>query len=266
MYACTSESGAAPTGVVLLLHGWSQSLSCWRHQAEGALTRACRVVAPDLRGHGMSDHRVDPATYQQPELWAADVAAVIDQLRLHRPVLVGWSYAGFVICDYLRIHGERQIGGVNLAGGAVLLGPDYAHIGPAFLDNAPVACGPDLPTGIAALRRLVRAFTVEPMSNEDREALLCAAMTVSPQVRGALLRRRINGDEVLANLTVPVLVSHGRCDTVVLPSMAEHVLAVCPTAQASWYDNTAHMPFVEDPERFDHELRDLTRRVSGLTA
>jgi pimeloyl-ACP methyl ester carboxylesterase len=78
-----------------------------------------------------------------------------------------------------------------------------------------------------------------------------------------LAAREINGDDVLATLRVPVLVSHGRADIVVLPAMADHVLATCPTAEASWYDRVGHVPFLEDPERFNRELAGLTRRVSS---
>jgi non-heme chloroperoxidase len=90
--------------------------------------------------------------------------------------LHGWSQSlscwhGLVITDYLRVRGDRAIGAVNLVGAAVQLTADFAHIGPGFLDNAPVACDPDLPTSVGGLRRLVRAFTVEPMAEADRELL-----------------------------------------------------------------------------------------------
>jgi pimeloyl-ACP methyl ester carboxylesterase len=43
--------------------------------------------------------------------------------------------------------------------------------------------------------------------------------------------------------------------------MAEHILATCPTAEVSWYDEAGHTAFLEDPERFNRELAELTRRV-----
>jgi len=61
---------------------------------------------------------------------------------------------------------------------------------------------------------------------------------------------------------LPVLVSHGRQDQIVLPSMAERVLHVCPTAEPSWYEATGHMPFLEDRTRFNRELTDLARRAT----
>jgi pimeloyl-ACP methyl ester carboxylesterase len=43
--------------------------------------------------------------------------------------------------------------------------------------------------------------------------------------------------------------------------MAEHVLATCRTAEASWYEGVGHAPHIEDPERFNRELATFTRRV-----
>jgi pimeloyl-ACP methyl ester carboxylesterase len=51
-----------------------------------------------------------------------------------------------------------------------------------------------------------------------------------------------------------VLLSHGREDEIVLPSMAEHVAAICATAEPSWYHAVGHMPFWEDHQRFNREL------------
>ena len=62
---------------------------------------------------------------------------------------------------------------------------------------------------------------------------------------------------------MPLLVSQGRADTIVLPAMAEHILAVCPTAQASWYDDAAHVPHLEDPERFNRELAQFVDRAGA---
>jgi pimeloyl-ACP methyl ester carboxylesterase len=50
---------------------------------------------------------------------------------------------------------------------------------------------------------------------------------------------------VLRALEVPLLVTQDRTDTVVLSTMAEHILSTCPTAEASWYDGVGHMPHLE---------------------
>ena len=98
---------------------------------------------------------------------------------------------------------------------------------------------------------------------EDLETLLASSMTVPARIRANLGAREIDGDDVLATLRGPLLVSQGRADTVVLPAMAEHILATCPVAETSWYDGVGHTPFLEQPERFNRELAELTRRVSS---
>ena len=88
-------------------------------------------------------------------------------------------------------------------------------------------------------------------------------MSVPPQVLAALVSRQIDSDDVLSELRVPVLVTHGRQDQIVSPSMADHILRACPAAQASWYDTVGHAPFLEDPARFNRELRDLVHQVTA---
>ena len=106
-------------------------------------------------------------------------------------------------------------------------------IGPDFLDNVPDATADDLPTNIRGTRGLVQAFPAKPLPPDDVETLLCTSMTVLARIRASLVAREINGDDMLRTLRMPVLVGQGRADTVILPAMAEHVLATCPVAEPS---------------------------------
>jgi len=112
------------TGIpILLIHGWSQSHLCWSKQYESTLNNETRIVALDLRGHGMSDAPVQVEQYTDGDKWADDIAAVIDELALDRPILVGWSYGGYIISDYVRRNGQEKIAGINFVDAAVVLGP-----------------------------------------------------------------------------------------------------------------------------------------------
>jgi pimeloyl-ACP methyl ester carboxylesterase len=246
----------------VFVHGWSQSQLCWSRQIAGPLAEDFRLITFDLRGHGMSEKPPAPGPYVDARMWADDLDAVINHLELDRPVLVGWSYGGYVVTDYLAAYGETAIAGIDLVGGAVLRTPTFEHIGPGLLENAGDACGPDLPTSIAAMLRFLRACTVRPLSDRDWSTALCWNMVVPSEVRGALFAREIDASDVLSRLSVPVSVTHGLSDAIVLPSMAEHVLEVCPTARASWYENVGHLPFLEDSGRFDLELAELVRQAA----
>jgi non-heme chloroperoxidase len=85
-------------------------------------------------------------------------------------------------------------------------------------------------------------------------------MTVPARIRANLAAREVGGDDILRGLGAPLLVSHGRADTVVLPAMAEHVVATCPAAEPTWYDGVGHTRSWRRPS-FNRELAALTRRV-----
>jgi non-heme chloroperoxidase len=110
------EWGRADGPPILLIHGFSQNHLCWAKQYESALADEFRLVAFDLRGHGMSEAPLEPEHYTYGDLWADDVAAIIDELGLDRPVLVGWSYGAFVIGDYVRAYGQDRIAGIDFVG------------------------------------------------------------------------------------------------------------------------------------------------------
>jgi pimeloyl-ACP methyl ester carboxylesterase len=211
----------------------------------------------------MSEAPLEPEYYADGTLWAEDVAEIIAELGLDRPVLVGWSYGSFVICDYLRAHGQDQIAAINFVEGAVKLGEAAfgTLIGPGFLDHFVDATADDLPTNIQAMRSFVRACVVKPVPDDDLESAMCWNVVVPAAIRANLAVRTIDDDDVLRAVEVPLLVTQGREDSVVLPAMAEHVLATCPTAEASWYDGVGHVPHLEEPERFNSELAELTRRA-----
>jgi non-heme chloroperoxidase len=257
------EWGKSDGPPIVFIHGWSQNHLCWGKQYESALADEFRLVAYDLRGHGMSEAPLEPEHYTDGNLWADDVAAVIDTLGLDRTLLVGWSYGSFVISDYIRAYGQDRIAAINFVEGAVKLSETAfgTLIGPGFLDHFVGATTDDLPTNIATMRSFVRACAAKPLAADDFEIALSWNIAVPAQIRANLAARDLDCDDVLRALEVPLLVTQGRADTVVLPAMAEHILAVCPTAEASWYDGVGHLPHMEEPARFNRELAELTRRV-----
>lgn len=257
------EWGNPDGAPILFIHGWSGNHLAWKKQYESALAEEFRLVALDLRGHGMSDAPLEAEHYTDPQLWADDIAAIIEQLELNRPVLVGWSYGGFIMSDYVRSYGQSAISGLSYVGGAVTLDePAFGTlIGPGFLNYVEGATKPDLPTNIETMRTFLHGMPVKPLSQDDFEVGLAFIIIVPVEVRGSLLAREINSDDVLRGMTIPVSVVQGKGDTVVLPAMAEHILSVCPTAAASWYEGVGHMPFMEAPERFNKELASFVRRA-----
>lgn len=166
-------------------------------------------MAYDLRGHGMSQAPLQPEHYTDGKLWADDVCAIIDELRLDRPVLVGWSYGSFVVCDYVRAHGQDRIAAVNFVEGVAKLGEAAfgTLIGPGFLDHFAGATADDLPTNIATMRSFVRTCVVKPVPDDDLQTAMCWNAVVPAVIRANLVAREIDCDDVLRTLRVPLLVT-----------------------------------------------------------
>jgi len=118
------EEGNPQGRPILFLHGASQCLLQWSRQMESGLAGNYRLVAMDMRGHGFSDKPRDG--YNDSKLWADDVHAVIEALKLDRPVLSGWSYGPLLCLDYIRHYGEEKIGGLQFIGAVTKLGSEDA--------------------------------------------------------------------------------------------------------------------------------------------
>ena len=138
---------------ILFIHGFSQSSMSWMRQVDSDLAKEFRLVTYDLRGHGNSDKPLDPARYRDSKAWGDEVQAVIDAAGLKRPVLVGWSYAGRVISDYVATQGAGKLAGINFVDASIKADP--ALFGDN-LKNLPLMASEDLATNIAATRTFLR--------------------------------------------------------------------------------------------------------------
>ena len=102
------DSGEGPA--ILFLHGIFVSKAQWEAQAR-AFSRDHRVIACDLRGHGESPASAEPYSVQ---LFAEDVARLLDGLGLDRVVCCGHSFGGMVAQE-LALRRPELVRGLVLA-------------------------------------------------------------------------------------------------------------------------------------------------------
>jgi haloacetate dehalogenase len=88
---------------VVLLHGWPQTWYCWRRLLP-PLAQRFTVVAPDLRGYGLSDK--PPGGYDKRTM-ATDVRALVERLGHRRVALVGHDRGARVAHRYALDHPEE---------------------------------------------------------------------------------------------------------------------------------------------------------------
>ena len=239
---------------VVLIHGAGQSHLCFAKQRDSELARDFRLIAFDLRGHGGSDKPGDAPSYQNGRVWADDVAAVLDAKRLKRPVLVGWSLGARVVRQYLMHYGDARIGGVNFVSTRPFEDPAVL----ATASRNDIAGRPDtLAAQIDAHIAFLRAcFLRQPAQSDFFVALAYNAIVPQP-IREAISGWSTGLEETRAALRrvcVPVLVTHGRDDALILPSAAEMTAAAIDGARISWYEDCGHSPFYEHAARFNREL------------
>jgi pimeloyl-ACP methyl ester carboxylesterase len=237
---------------VVLVHGYAQCHLSFERQYSSKLAERFRLIAFDQRGHGNSEQPVDAAAYQG-RVWADDLAAVLKAKRLHGAVAVGWSMGGRVVRQYLMVHGDTQLAGINFVSSMVI--EDPRHRSPNGPRRPPddQTLEEEIEAGIAFLEA---CYAHKPPEAEFRRAL-AYNMRVPAAVRRALAGWTTDPGQTIAALSkvrVPVLITQGRMDTVVLPAASENTLATIPHARISWFNDCGHSLFIENAARFNDEL------------
>jgi len=114
------------TRTLVLVHGYGGSATQWLYQLQ-FFGQTMRVVAPDMRGHGLSD---DPEglAYTMDGL-VDDLETVLDRLEVPRPFyLLAHSFGGAISTEYALRHPED-------VSGLVLIGVPTRFILRAFVDR-----------------------------------------------------------------------------------------------------------------------------------
>jgi pimeloyl-ACP methyl ester carboxylesterase len=247
-----------PTGrPILFVHGFSQSWLAWGRQLRSDLAEDYRLVAMDMRGHGLSDKPREG--YDDSKAWADDINAAVQGLRLDHPVLCGWSYGSLVILDYIRHYGEDGVGGIHFVGAITKLGSDEALsvLTAEFLALVPGFFSTDVEESVRSLESLLRmCFPREP-SAEDLYLMLGYNVSVPPYVRQALFARSFDNDDLLPRISRPVLITHGARDAIVKPAAVEQHRAGLAHAQIHVAADAGHAPFWDDAPAFDRRLREF---------
>ncbi|MDV8001561.1 alpha/beta hydrolase [Rhodococcus sp. IEGM 1408] len=257
-YRALGDPAARP---LVLIHGWAQSSSSWGSEVLSDLAQRFRVVAIDLRGHGHSD--VPEGGYDSSQQWADDIEAVLDAAGVGEAgvggnagaILLGWSYGGVVVSDYLAARGEGRIAGIVLCGAVTSLSRSAGGaIGPAMKEVTSGGAFDEKPAvALAAFTSFGRAM-MRSGAGADGQRILGLSLATPPAVRQKLLTRRVDNDDALRALTIPALVIHGAHDGVVLPSAGQANAEMIPGGRYVEFAGSAHAPFLEETPRFLSEL------------
>jgi pimeloyl-ACP methyl ester carboxylesterase len=238
--------------VLVFIHGLGENLESWTYQIK-AFNTNYRVIALDVRGHGLSDDgRLDISMEQM----SADVLMLLDYLQINSAHFIGLSMGGMICQELTKNHQDRMLSMV-LANTAAF--PTNATNYPLdsilnWVKNTPIekmaefitkSC---LPKG---LNQELYASTLNMFKNNRQIPYLSAtAATFSIDFR-----------PILADIKVPTLIIVGELD-VVTPVWAskylhEHIqnsrLVIIPKA--------GHLTKLENPLLFNQSLAEFLQSL-----
>lgn len=266
------DEGPRDAPAILLVHGYCASLHTWDAWVR-RLSRRRRVIALDLPGHGLTR---TPLGYELTRgSFTGAIDAVARAFDLHRFAIAGSSLGGAAAWDYAARR-PRKVEALILVGAAGWTpGPDADVLDPASMQMLRSPLGPllcDLDNS-PWLRHALRASFADPRHADDAMVqryvdLSRAPMNRSVQMQVALNRKaRINATEsLLARISAPTLVMHGRRDAIVPIEDGARFADLIPDARLLIYEEAGHIVQEEAAEASARDVEAFLQRVGAPRA
>lgn len=268
-----AETGKPGSPGILFIHGNGQGYLSWKHQLESDLSQDFHVVAFDQRGHGNSGKPWDADSYNRACIWAEDIAAVIRETGLQKPVLVGWSRGGLMVMHYVRCLGIQDLAGIAMvaARGRLVEAGLPTQETPARSSQRQLQ-SLDIEQNLAGAEVFSGLMTAKPMTGPLADAFEVMNMMAPPYARQAMSGPVLDPDGaeittyegLQSQLSLPFLVVLGELDPFRdSVEMAANYSKALPHADVNIYPGVGHSPFVELPDRFNAELRTFVLKANA---
>ena len=253
MHVLVSGPPGAPP--LVLLHSLGATAHVWDEQV-AELSRCFRVIRPDLRGHGLTT--CTPGPYAM-ELFADDLAALLDTLGISQAHIGGISIGGLISQAFAAAHPERVTS---------LLLVDTAMAIPTVQSWTERAAKVRA-EGIASIVDGVMARWVTPAFIGSASAEGLRAMLLRTPVEGyaASVEAIAVADLSVSTgrLSLPTLIIVGDQDQSTPVASAQALNQAIAGSSLVVIENAAHIPLVEKPKEITSAMMDFFKsRNHGL--
>jgi pimeloyl-ACP methyl ester carboxylesterase len=240
---------------VILVHGWSCDSSYWSAQFD-ALKERYTVLAVDLAGHGESGRN---RRHWSMEAFGEDVVAVARQVFPRRVLLVGHSMGGVVALEAAARLGDRAIGVITV--------DTFRDVGQPPMKESDIErfLEPFRRDFFDTTRKVVMDLNFTSRVNPILAHRIADEMASAPPeiaIQSAAARFRHDFDALLRRSKAPLVVINAAYAG---PTQEARIRAVAPAYRhAVIFDDTAHFPMIEQPERFNAVLlKEISYLVGG---
>ena len=251
------DVGDGPT--VVLVHGHPFDRSMWRGQLR-ALGGEFRVVAPDLRGYGLSPALGDVA--RMSEL-AGDVWGLLADLGVEDFALVGLSMGGLVAME-LAIADPRRVWALGLV--ATTAEPVTEDERRERLTLAAQVQSRGMDPLVQSMAPKLFGRDPDPHVVDSVRVMMARN---NPQGAAAALRGRAERPDYrdgLRELRMPSWVCVGTRDAWSTAAVTRELVGCLHEPRTLTLPDVGHLPNLEAPARFDRELSDFLRAAQRLRA
>jgi pimeloyl-ACP methyl ester carboxylesterase len=243
---------------IVLVHGHPFDRSMWTPQRDALRDAGWRVIVPDLRGYGETSVVPGKTTL---DVFARDIAALLDHLRVERVVIGGLSMGGQIVMEFCRLHPHR-VRAVLLAATSPMPDTDEGARSRRLMADRLVANGM---TGYAdeVLSKMLAPANVAalPSVAAHVHAMMRGAPTegAAAALRGRAERQSY--EPTLAALDVPALIVVGDQDPYTPLAEAERMHALIAGSSLVCMDGVGHMPNLERTAEFNAALLRFLSRL-----
>ena len=238
---------------VLLLHGLGSCGDDWLFQTP-ILAECCRVIAPDLRGHGQSSPLRGPIRVAQ---LAADIAGLMDGLGLASAHIVGLSLGGLV-GQQLAIDFPHKVQ-------RLILVNTFAHLWPTSWREFYTLLRRAIVSTLLPLNRTARVVAADLFPRPDQAQIRQAVLervgtndlTSYRSLIGAI--RRFDTRRALHRIHAPILVITGDRDRIVPRGCQLQLVGGLPNVRWKTVRDSGHATPIDQPAEFNRMVLEFLR-------
>jgi len=234
------SAGTDKTNPLILIHGLAGDSRLFHNQLK-FFAPYCRVIAPDLPGHGRSD----PFDNNTASLYSEALSRIIDHEGLEKSILLGHSMGGAVAIQYYLANKVK-------VKAMVMVSTSHKF----SIDSEAAAEAEE------NFENFYKSLITRSFSRKAGIFLLASQNSIPETQKNALIAdlkicTAIDFEDNLSEIKVPALIIANRDDAVLDSKLTAEMSQKIAGSRLVMFNNSGHVPFFEDSASFNLEVKNF---------